>query len=183
MEADKGKLLVVGALGLILGYFVGREHMKYEIRSAMSNALSTAFSGFGTQANPAPSAQSLASDVRKTEAAEYAKNIEVYDFEASMKDSLTNGRVPGLNFKLKNNGDKTVSQVKVTVYFQDGDGKNIAEEDFYPINTSSIMGGGPLKPGYVWQQEKGKFYMAKSVPSEWKPGAASIAVTGVELAD
>jgi hypothetical protein len=115
-----------------------------------------------------------------------ANNIDLYDFEARYMDSILDGRVPGVEFKLKNNGDKVLNQVEVTVYFQDAAGNTIAEEDFYPVLVTDYSFSGdrkPLKPGYVWQQENGRFYSAKSVPSEWAEGRATAKITDIEFAD
>jgi len=37
----------------------------------------------------------------------------------------------------------------------------------------------PLKPGYVWQMESGKFYAAKQVPSEWAGGSYEAKITDI----
>ena len=104
---------------------------------------------------------------------EYITNyLELYDFKASMVQSSYEGKMPGLVFKLKNKGDKTLDEIVVTVYFKDAENRTIAEEKYYPINTQSTAldnNHGPLKPGYIWQMEPRKFYKANSVPSEWKP--------------
>jgi hypothetical protein len=38
-----------------------------------------------------------------------------------------------------------------------------------------------LKPGYVWELEQGKFYTAKSVPTEWRPGATEARITDLDF--
>jgi len=115
---------------------------------------------------------------------EYINNyLELYDFKASLVQSVLDGRVPGVVFKLRNKGDKVLDEVVVTVYFKDDENKTIAEETYYPINTQSSFDGnhGPLKPGYIWQMEARKFYHAKSVPSEWKPGNAEAKITSIHF--
>ena len=101
-----------------------------------------------------------------------------------MVQSSYEGKMPGVVFKLKNKGDKTLDEVVVTVYFKDADNRTIAEEKYYPINTQSTAfdnNHGPLKPGYIWQMEPRKFYKAKSVPSEWKPGNAESKITSIHF--
>ena len=76
--------------------------------------------------------------------------------------------------------------VKVTVYFKDAKGNTIAEEDYTPVLVSNFNfmlsdSNKPLKPNYIWQMERGKFYTAKSVPSEWKEGAAEIRITDLQF--
>jgi len=125
----------------------------------------------------------------KSDAAEkeyIANQIELYDVEAKYRNSLLDGKVPGVLFKLKNNGDKTLNKVKITCYFLNADGKRIAEEDYFPVSVSDFSFGNnnkPLKPGYVWSMEKNKFYSAKSVPSEWKEGAIEIEISEIQFAD
>jgi hypothetical protein len=74
--------------------------------------------------------------------------------------------------------------VKVIVYFKDAKGNTIAEENYYPVLKSSLLSESkPLRPNYIWQMERGKFYGAKSVPSEWKEGAAEIRITDFRFQD
>jgi len=37
----------------------------------------------------------------------------------------------------------------------------------------------PLKPGYVWRQERGRFFAAKDCPEEWARGEVEVRVSGV----
>lgn len=123
----------------------------------------------------------------ETAAKEYITNsLDLYDVEAKYFDSLLNRKVPGVLFKLKNKGDKTLNRVEVKCYFLDGSGNRIAEEDFHPVSVSEYSFGGdnkPLKPGYVWSMEAGKFYTAKSVPSEWKEGSIEVEISEIKFAD
>jgi hypothetical protein len=71
------------------------------------------------------------------------------------------------------------------VFFKDANGSVIAEEDYTPVLVSQYNFSGdnkPLKPGYIWQQARGSFYAAKSVPSEWKEGSAEVKVTEIRFA-
>jgi hypothetical protein len=114
---------------------------------------------------------------------DYIKNLEIYDFKARYRDSILDGRIPGVEFKIKNNGSETLDEVKVTVYFKNAKGNTIAEEDYFPVLVSSfsLSNNKPLKPNYIWQMERGKFYGAKSVPSEWKEGEAEIRITDLRF--
>lgn len=112
----------------------------------------------------------------------YIEKIKLYDLEAKYMESLLDGKVPGVTFKLKNEGDKTLSRVEVTVYFLDKDDNSIYEESFYPVNTEGMFSDSkPLKPNYVWRMERGKFYSAKSAPDEWKSGNTKAEVTSVKF--
>lgn len=135
-------------------------------------------SGFGDAA--ADSGNSRTAE----EAAYIRDHLKVYNLEARYFDSLLDGRVPGVDFKIKNNGDRTLNEVKVKVVFYDDQDKPIGEEEYYPVlvSSSGIGDNTPLRPNYIWQQESGQFYSAKSVPSEWKTGKVSATVTDIEFA-
>ncbi|MEZ5462328.1 hypothetical protein [Dokdonella sp.] len=179
----KAKIAIALAVGLFFGYFIGREHLKHQMTSAFTDAMggmARALSGNGD----AKSLQSVKSVEAAENASEYATKLKIYDWTAKYHSSLTDGRIPGVTFKIKNEGDKTVSELKVVVYFQDAEGNTIAEEEFYPIldGTFSVSrNNGPLKPGYVWQQEPNRFFAAKQVPSEWKEGATTVAIAEVKF--
>ena len=113
------------------------------------------------------------------------KSLRLYEFKAKYYDSLMDGRVPGVDFKIKNEGDKTIKSLTVKVVFFDATNKPVGEELFYPVNVTEYGFGNenkPLRPNYIWQQEGDHFYTAKTVPSEWKEGNAKAMITEVEFA-
>jgi hypothetical protein len=114
----------------------------------------------------------------------YIKNVELYDLKAKYYTTYLDEKVPGVEFKLKNKGDRSLKEVEVTVYFKDANSTIIAEEDYHPVLVTKYSFSGdnkPLKPNYVWQMERGKFYKADSVPSEWKEGSVSAKITNIEF--
>ncbi len=112
-----------------------------------------------------------------------SSRIVVYDLDAKYYDTDKEHNIPGVRFKLKNRHDKAATKIGVTVYFKDTLGNIIAEETFYPVaaDQSSTPTHKPLKPGYIWQMERGKFFDAPRVPDEWKEGRAVAEVTEVEF--
>lgn len=120
----------------------------------------------------------------KQEKEEYMTKIRLYDFTARIYKRTFDEDVPGIEFKLQNTGTRVLSRVVVTVYFQDSDGSTIYEEKWQPVNGSSWMEPTVLRPGYIWQLERNKFYPVEKLPSEWKPGpsAAYAKVTDIEFA-
>ena len=114
----------------------------------------------------------------------YIKNVVLYDLKARYYETYLEKKVPGVEFKLKNKGDRALKEVEVTVYFKDANGTIIAEEDYHPVLVTKYSFSGdnkPLKPNYIWQMERGKFYKADSVPSEWKEGSVSAKITNIEF--
>lgn len=121
----------------------------------------------------------------REEAAYIAQHLQVYELEARYFDSILDGRVPGVTFKVKNNGPRTLNKVVVRVVFHDAAGRPIAEEEYTPVLVSAYSYGDrntPLRPNYISQQDRGSFYAAKSVPTEWKSGQASASITEIEFA-
>ncbi|WP_251502467.1 hypothetical protein [Paenibacillus polysaccharolyticus] len=144
-----------------------------------NNSLKEKLLLYRSEANPKVSNES---NYNTTAEEEYINNlIEIIDFKAVYMDSLLDGMVPGVVFKLKNKGEKTLSRVEVTVYFTDDRGKNIAEESYSPVNEIGIVSYKELKPNYTFQMEKDRFYKADLVPKEWKSGNANIKITKIEF--
>ncbi len=132
--------------------------------------------------------QADASDISSIDSDEmkYIKNIEIYDVNARYMDSLLDGRVPGVTFKIKNNGDRTLHTVEVRIIFKDKDGNAIDEVEYSPVlyiedSSIALSNNKPLRPGYIWQNERGSFYSAKSVPSEWEAGSVEASVIAIEF--
>lgn len=115
----------------------------------------------------------------------YFPKIEIYDVESKYMDSIRDGIIPGVLFKLKNNGDKSLDEVRVAVYFKDSSGSVITEETFHPVSPEgfSNINNDPLKPGYIWQNPKGEFFAAKSVPKEWEEGNVELKITWVRFVE
>lgn len=134
---------------------------------------------YRSEANPKAD---QSSNYNSTAEEEYMNNLlEVYDFKAAWMNSLLDGEVPGVVFKIKNNGNKTISEIELTVYFNDGKGNNIAEETYHPVYDSITSDYKELKPNYTFQLESDRFYSAKTVPVEWKSGNATIEITSIKF--
>ncbi len=117
---------------------------------------------------------------------EYLSKVSLYDLKAKYYETYLKKKVPGIEFKIKNKGNRTLKEVQVTVYFKNSKGTIISEKEYYPVLVTkySFSGGNkPLKPNYIWQLERGKFYKADSVPTEWKEGAVSAKITNIEFSE
>lgn len=114
---------------------------------------------------------------------DYIERIALYDLEARSYETYLDGRVAGIDFKLKNSGDRTLNMVEVTVYFKAADGSIISEDSHHPVFVSEFSIGAfdftkPLKPNYIRRAE----YAVKSVPSEWEEGSVAARITDIEFA-
>ena len=145
-------------------------------------ATSDASQSIGVQS---PETKADAGKLAQEKAAYIAQNLVLYDLDARYRNSLLDGRVPGVKFKIKNKGDRTLNEVKVRVVFLDESGKPIAEDEYYPVLVSEMNFSGdntPLRPNYIWSGKSDEFYSAKQVPSEWKSGRATASIIDIEFA-
>jgi hypothetical protein len=115
------------------------------------------------------------------ERAEYiAGYLELYETSARYQKLAYDEILPGIRFKLKNTGPRTLEEVEVSVFFKDAAGNVISEKKFYPVRPSENE---PLKPGFIWQMEPNYFYSAKNVPSEWKQELTEFRITDIRFSD
>jgi hypothetical protein len=111
----------------------------------------------------------------------YIKNVVLKDFKVSEGKKYGFGKtVPGVFGTIVNNGDRTLKEVEITVYFLDDKGIVIGEEDFYPVLVSKYSFGDdnkPLKPNYV--KDFG-YTVEDSAPSSWSKKAKA-KITNIEF--
>ena len=119
-----------------------------------------------------------------TEKMNYIDKIEITEFLAKRIDTYAKKEIPAVRISLKNNGDRSLSKVKVVVYFQDENGTTIFEEDYHPVLVSKYSfrsDNKPLKSGYVKEMEEGKYYTLDSALTEWVEGKAIAKVVDIEF--
>ena len=119
-----------------------------------------------------------------TEKMNYMDKVEITEFRAERIDTYSKKDVPAVRISLKNRGDRSLDKVKVVVYFQDKDGNTIFEEDYLPVLVSAYSFSGdnkPLKPGYVKEMDKGKYYTLESALSDWQEGKALAKIVDIEF--
>ncbi|MBL4823592.1 MAG: hypothetical protein JKX90_08785 [Colwellia sp.] len=119
-----------------------------------------------------------------TEKMNYMDKVEITEFTAQRIDTYSKKEIPAVRISLKNNGDRSLDRVKVVVYFQDKNGNTIFEEEYNPVLVSKYSFGKdnkPLKPGYVKEMEKGKYYTLDSALSDWQEGKSTIKIIDIEF--
>ncbi|MFQ5663697.1 MAG: hypothetical protein ACE5HL_07690 [Terriglobia bacterium] len=179
-------LVAVAAVSLVVGYFAGREHVKYEIRSAMQDALS-GVSGILGGAREVGSEAALQREEqqkqRRQEVEAYRPFVELYDVGGGYRKGKLkcwDRPCPAVWGKARNRGNRTLEEVKVTAYFPDKEGNVIFEKEFHPVLVTSLgSDGGPLKPGYI--REFG--YVVEECPSECVPRRVSVVVTDLKFSE
>lgn len=183
---NKQRITVVGALiiGLVCGYFLGREHIKYEMRSAIEEA----FTGFGKglqniwsgdkDTKEKPKGKFVESQQSK-ETTEYIQNfMEAYDLTARYQNDMIDGKVAVVFGKLRNKGARTLRKVEVTAYFLDSTGNVIFENSFPAVLAGGMMSDDtPLRPNYI----KKFGFKTKNCPTEWHEGKIKLAITDLEF--
>ena len=88
----------------------------------------------GLSGGPAVAPSPASTSTVSAEQAAYARDhVKVYDLEGRYFSSLLDGRVPGVDFKIKNDGNRTLNKVTVRVVFYDMTDKAIAEEEYSPV--------------------------------------------------
>ena len=85
----------------------------------------------------------------------------------------------GVFGEIKNTGNRTLTEVEITIYYLDDYGNTIYEDTFHPILISRWSSDNkPLKPNYTE-----KFgYGADDVPSEWSK-KIKVYITNIEFED
>jgi hypothetical protein len=159
------RCVVIAIVGLVLGYYLGREHLKHEMAKALTGIVSAVVEPFGGNVR---NSDRKSDAMRKTRDAYAKTNLTLYDI------GLSNSRVSG---KIKNAGDRTINRLEVTAYLLDDSGKAMAEKSYPVISAFLLSGDGPLRPNYIRNFE----FPITSAPSEWKNGKANFAITDIEF--
>tara|TARA_Y100000310_G_scaffold284906_1_gene307987 strand:+ start:1672 stop:2538 length:867 start_codon:yes stop_codon:yes gene_type:complete len=121
--------------------------------------------------------------IKFQEKMEYINDIQVTEFIAKRINSWKGAGTPAVRIGLKNNGNKSLSEVKFIVYFKNKFGDIIYEDTLYPVSASSYSRNKPLKPGYVSEMSEGSFYSIDSSLSEWQEGSVEFKIDNIEFVD
>lgn len=159
----------------IIGYFIFREvkiHKAKQLVNETTENLRNILSGGIVSDKETSTSQ---------EAIDYINNYLV--LESAKVDQFTNYRyeeVWGLSdITVKNNGNRSIKQFTITIFFKDKEGNTIGENninigvaDYY--NTVSS-----LKPNYEWSNEEDTYYELKNLSDNITPTRNEIKITNV----
>lgn len=105
-------------------------------------------------------------------------NLKSYKIEKFTKYDYS--KVPGISdIEIKNTGNKNISKLTITVYFQDETGRDIAEEDFLIIGSWDYSG--ILKANYSWKMEKDTFYEFENLTDDVNLSKNKVKITEIEF--
>ena len=112
-------------------------------------------------------------------------NLKLFEVEARYINKREGFKgTPGVKFAIKNLGNKTLSKIRVVVYFLDKNGKPFAEDDYLPVLEGSISGisssFSSLKPNYTFRMDDSTFYTKDNLGDEWS-GKIKIEISYIEF--
>lgn len=118
------------------------------------------------------------------EGQEYLQDhVEITEFTTRRIDTYRRDNAPAIRVSARNNGDRTINELTVTVYLKDSEGRRIHEEEiFLATENPYFHDKPPLKPGYVFEMEANHYWIVKQPLNGWKTGSAEYEVTEIELA-
>jgi len=113
----------------------------------------------------------------------YVQNIEIFEFDAKFINTILDNKVPGVRFALRNNGNRSLDKVNVTVYFHDKNNQPIYEKTFHPISVGLFSSNdSPLKPNYIWRNKASNYYTIEQLGPEWS-GEAKAVISDIEFSE
>ena len=171
---QNAKFTIIFVAGLLVGFFAGREYLKFEIRSETKHVVGEIkdifTKSFGPK-EPNPGNFDQKAVRAKRDTLDYAAEfITLSDIEASYRESTILGTLPHVRGNIKNSGSRSIKGLVVTVYYLDKEGK-VFFEDNHP--------SGSLKPNYSTTIS----FLTENLPKGWVEGRVNVKVTELEFAD
>ena len=169
--------VVVAIIVIIAGYFIIRQvrikQIQNNVNEVTANLRNTINGGISNNGQNSTS-QEIVDYINNNMVLESAK---VDEFE-----TYYNTKVWGLSeIKIKNNGDKSIAQVTITVYFKDENGSTIGENNIN-IGIADIYNTvSALKPNYEWASEKDHYYELKNLSDNINPARNEIKITNIKF--
>jgi type II secretory pathway pseudopilin PulG len=178
---SKQKFVIIGVITAIIvivaGYFIVRQvrinEAQKKVEEATANLRNTLNGGISNNGGNSTT----------QEAIDYINNSLVLENAVVDEfDTYYNTKVWGLSdIKVKNNGDKSITQITITVYFKDESGNTIGENNIN-IGIADIYNTvSALKPNYEWASEKDHYYELKNLSDNINPTRNEIKITNVRF--
>lgn len=168
---------IVAIIILIVGYFSIRQirinHAKKRIEETTSSINNVLNGGISNDGNNSTSQEVI----------DYINNSLILENAVVDEfDTYYNTKVWGLSeVKVKNNGDKSITQLTITVYFKDDNGNTIGENNIN-IGIADIYNTvSALKPNYEWSSEKDHYYELKNLSDNINPARNEIKITNIKF--
>lgn len=153
-----------------------------DISNAFSD-LGNSLSDWNIEASSNATTSSESSSTKKTESAEKVdksllKSIDIKILECFIINKDYNPKA-GYRLKVKNNGSKEITKLKIVLYFYDKKGKVFFENNCTLIDADSYSGPKNLKPNYsvLIPENTSTFYTAQGMDlDEWDEGKVTFEV-------
>ncbi len=178
---SKQKFIIIGvilaSIIIVAGYFILRQiritQAKKNVNETVANLQNTLSSGISNSGNNSTTQEKV----------NYINdNLVLESAVVDEFDTYYNNKVWGLSgIKVKNNGDKSISQLTITVYFKDESGKTIGENNIN-IGIADIYNTvSALKPNYEWSSEEDYYYELKNLSDNIEPTRNEIKITNLKF--
>ena len=178
---SKQKFIIIGVIIAIIvivaGYFMVRQVRMNEaqkrVEEATANLRNTLNGGISNNGGNSTTQEVI----------DYINNSLVLENAVVDEfDTYYNTKVWGLSdIKVKNNGDKSITQITITVYFKDENGNTIGENNIN-IGIADIYNTvSALKPNYERVSEKDHYYELKNLSDNINPTRNEIKITNVKF--
>ncbi|MFR2788186.1 MAG: hypothetical protein ACLTBX_05290 [Clostridia bacterium] len=170
-------IAIIAIIVIVAGYFIIRQvrvnEAQKKVEEATANLRNTLNGGISNNGGNSTT----------QEAIDYINNSLVLENAVVDEfDTYYNTKVWGLSdIKVKNNGDKSITQITVTVYFKDESGNTIGENNIN-IGIADIYNTvSALKPNYEWMSEKDHYYELKNLSDNINPTRNEIKITNIKF--
>lgn len=175
------RLIYAGILlvGMMAGYFIGRAHMKYEMRSAIELAMQGVMRDIKIPRVAAtPDPRSMARQDRAKQVY-IAGSLVLSETSWELVTGSVEGQlVPKVIGKIRNTGDRTLKSLNVTAYLLDASRQPIYETSYPVVFPGGIAANSqPLRPNYVRDFE---FHVSDG-PKDWTGPDINVEVTRIEF--
>ncbi len=107
--------------------------------------------------------------------------MDLLDYNVKIHTKYNNDRIPGISeIEIKNRGEKNLNEVTITVYFQDENYNDIAENSILVIGNIYDYNDG-LKSNYSWKMDNDKFYELENLSEEVSLSRYRVEISEIEF--